>query len=250
MMFLELPLLERFQAAKDCGFGAVEMQFPYDTPAADLAKAKADAGVEIAVVNIPAGDLAQGGPALAAMPGREALFRDAVAQCLKYAELLRPVNVNVLTGVPPAEELGRDACLDTLAGNLRHAGDVFAPLSVTVTVEAVNTFDRPGFFLSTSAQAIEAIDRAGHDNLAIEHDLYHMQKMEGDLVATLERLVGRIGHIQFADTPGRHEPGTGEINFPYIFAAIDRIGYDRWIGAEYTPSGRTEDTLGWLAPYA
>ena len=118
-----------------------------------------------------------------------------------------------------------------------------------MVLEAVNTFDRPGFFISTSAEALEAIDRAGHDNLALEYDLYHMQKMEGDLVTTLERLIGRIGHIQFADTPGRHEPGTGEINFPYVFAAIDRLGYDRWVGAEYVPSGQTEDTLGWLTPY-
>ncbi len=248
MMFLEHDPLDRVQAARDAGFAGIEIQFPYDMPAADWAAAKERAAVEFAVFNFPVGDMLEGGPGLAAMPGREAEFRDAVKRARDYADALRPRNVNVLPGFPP-NDLGRERCLGVLADNLAYAAAEMEEVGSRVTVEAVNTRDRPGFFLSTSSEAIAAIDRAGHPNLAIEHDLYHMQIMEGDLIPTLERIVGRVGHIQFADTPGRREPGTGEIAFPNVFAAIDRLGYDGWVGAEYDPSARTEDSLAWLEPY-
>lgn len=248
MMFLEHDLLDRVQAVRDAGFEGVEVQFPYVLPAADWAAAKAGAGVEFAVFNFPAGDLVEGGPGLAAMPGREAEFREGVKRAKEYAALLRPRNVNVLAGWLPGEH-SRERCLGVLADNLAFAAAELEEVGSRVTVEAVNTRDRPGFFLTTSAESIAAIDRAGHANLAIEHDLYHMQIMEGDLIPTLERIIGRIGHIQFADTPGRNEPGTGEIAFANVFAALDRIGYDRWVGAEYDPTGRTEDSLDWLRPY-
>lgn len=248
MLFLEREPLDRVQAARDVGFPGVEIQFPYDVPAAKWAAAKEKAGVEFAVINLPAGDLMAGGAGLAAMPGREAEFRDGVALAKDYAAALRPRNVNVLAGSPP-DELGRDRCLGVLADNIAFAAAEMAEVGARVTVEAINTRDRPGFLLTTSSESIAIIDRAGHPNLAIEHDLYHMQIMEGDLIPTLERVIGRVGHIQFADTPGRHEPGTGEIDFPSVFAAIDRLGYDGWVGAEYVPSGRTDDGLGWLQPY-
>ncbi len=248
MLFCERPVLDRLAAARDAGFGAVEIQFPYEVGLDAIAAAQTRTGLPFAVMNFPVGDLMDGGPGLAAMPGREQAFQDGVAEAKLFAEVLRPRNVNVIVGWPPAE-LGRDACLATLIGNLRYAAAAMADIGVTVTVEPVNTRDRPGYFLSRSAEGIAAIDAAGHDNLAIEYDLYHMQIMEGDLVPTLERIIDRIGHIQFADTPGRGEPGTGEINFPFVFDAIDRLGYDGWIGAEYNPSGRTEDSLGWLKPY-
>ena len=146
--------------------------------------------------------------------------------------------------------LPRERCLAALARNLAHAAEAMAGIGVKVVVEAVNRRDRPGFFLGTTAEALEAIDRAGHANLGLEYDLYHMQIMEGDLVPTIRRHVARIGHIQFAATPGRHEPGTGEIDFPFVFDAIDAAGYDGWLGAEYVPSTeRTEDSLGWFKPY-
>ena len=248
MMFLEHDPLDRVRAARDAGFPGVEVQFPYGIPAAQWATAKESAGVEFAVINFPAGDLTEGGPGLAAMPGRETAFRDGVKRAKDYAALLRPRNVNVLAGWPP-EDLGRERCLGVLADNLVHAAAEMEEVGARVTVEAVNTRDRPGFLLTTSAESIAVIDRAGHPNLAIEHDLYHIQIMEGDLIPTLERIIGRVGHIQFADTPGRHEPGTGEIAFANVFAAIDRLGYGGWVGAEYDPSGRTEDSLGWLRPY-
>ncbi|MCH8110960.1 MAG: TIM barrel protein [Proteobacteria bacterium] len=248
MMFLEHDPLDRVQAVRDAGFEGVEIQFPYDIPATDWVTAKERAGVEFAVINLPAGDLAAGGPGLAAMPGRETEFRDGVKRAKDYAALLRPRNVNVLAGWPP-KNLGRDRCLGILADNLAFAAAEMEEVGSRVTVEAINTRDRPASLVTTSSESIAIIDRAGHPNLAIQHDLYHMQIMEGDLIPTLERVIGRVGHIQFADTPARHEPGTGEIAFADVFAAIDRLGYDGWVGAEYDPSGRTEDSLGWLQPY-
>lgn len=248
MMFTEHDWLDRPAAAAAAGFGAVEIQFPYEHPAADWAQAIGDAGLDVAVFNFPVGDMLDGGPGLAAMPGRQADFRAAVAAALPYAEALMPRCINVLPGFPPAE-MDRDAGMAALAANLAYAAESLAPLGVRVVVEAVNTVDRPGFFLDRSAQAIAAIDQAGHANLGIEYDIYHMHIMEGDVVPTVKRLLPRIGHIQFADAPGRHEPGTGEIDFPEIFAALDRIGYDGWVGAEYDPSRATADTLGWLQPF-
>jgi len=249
MLFADRPLLDRFQAARDAGFTGVEIQFPYDTPVDKLVAAKERAGVGISVINLPVGDMLSGGPGLAAMPGREAEFAKATAAALRYAAALKPRNVNVLSGMPPAD-LPRDKCLKTLAGNLAHAAEAMAEIGVRVVTEAVNRRDRPGFFLGTTAEALEAIDRAGHANLGLEYDLYHMQIMEGDLVPTIRREIARIGHIQFADTPGRHEPGTGEINFRFVFDAIEAAGYDGWLGAEYVPSAkRTEDGLGWFKPY-
>jgi hydroxypyruvate isomerase len=248
MLFLEHALLDRPAAAAAAGFPAIEIQFPYEAAAEDWAAAIQAAGVKVAVFNFPIGDLLTGGPGLASMPGRQAAFQAAVAEGARYADLLKPLNVNVLAGWPPAD-LGRAACLEALAENLAFAAAQMADRGMGVTVEAVNTRDRPGYFLSTTDQALDAVTRAGAANLGLEHDFYHMQIMEGDLVPTLERALPRIRHLQFADTPGRHEPGTGEINFPFLFAAIDRLGYAGYVGAEYVPTGRTEATLGWMKPY-
>lgn len=248
MLFGEAPLLERFAAARRSGFRAVEIQFPYDHPAERLAEAKRQAGVEVALFNLPAGDLADGGPGLAAVPGREAAFDAAVAEAERYARLLRPRCINVLAGTPPPH-LPRERCTAVLARNLRHAAAVMGEIGVRVTVEAVNPSDRPGFFLSSTADALAAIRWAGHPNLMLQYDVYHMQIVEGDLTRTLETHIDRIGHIQFADVPGRGEPGTGEINFDHLFRTLDRLGYKGWVGAEYLPSSETAQTLGWFNPY-
>ncbi len=248
MMFGEHEMLDRFAAAKDAGFDAVEIQFPYDIPLDVLAAVTAEARVQLAVFNLPAGDIPGPGPGLAAMPERKNQFREAVALAKEYAATLKPRNVNLLAGWPPAA-IDPKLCRDALVENARHAAEEMAPLGVRVVVEACNTRDRPGFFVPTSAAVMALLEEAGHPNLAMEYDIYHMQIMEGDLVPTLERLLPRIGHIQFADTPGRAEPGTGEINFPYVFDAIDAMGYDGWVGAEYFPSGPTPDSLAWLQPY-
>ncbi|MBI3707342.1 MAG: TIM barrel protein, partial [Proteobacteria bacterium] len=175
-------------------------------------------------------------------------FRAGIDTARRYAERLGVTRVNLLAGVPPT---GADAarCRYTLVENMRAAAKAMAEIGATVCLEAINTRTVPGFFVSRSQQAVDLIAAAGAANLALQYDLYHMQIMEGDLVPTLERLKQRIGHIQFADTPGRHEPGTGEINFANVFAALDRIAYDGWVAAEYNPLGTTRDSLGWFEPW-
>ncbi len=248
MLFAEVPMLERPALAAAAGFGAIEIQFPYDLALDDLVRAKEDAGLEMALINLGVVSMERGGPGLAAMPGLEGEFDTALEQALEYAEGLRPANVNVLAGWPPPE-IPRSKCLEVLEGNLAKAAEAFQNIGIGVVLEAINTRDRPGFLVYSSNDAMEIIGRVGHPNLGLQYDLYHMQIMEGDLAPTMARLKDHIFHIQFADTPGRHEPGTGEINFPFIFVAIDAMGYEGWVGAEYVPSGASEDSLGWLAPY-
>ena len=249
MMFMEHDILDRFQAAKDAGFGAIEVQFPYDIEPEDLLAAKESADVEISVINVGAGDLTSGGPGLAAMPGREDQFKAAVDQACHYAEILKPLNMHVLPGWPPMDQFDRGECIEVLVANLRFAAEALATTGTRALVEACNIQDRLGFLVHNSAQAIDVINQVGHDNLAFEYDLYHMQIMEGNLVPRMTEILAQIGHIQFADTPGRHEPGTGEINYSYVFKAIDEMGWKGWLGAEYAPSGPTTETLDWMQPY-
>ena len=249
-MFTEHDFLDRFRIAKKYGFSAVEIQFPYEFPLTRVLAAKESAGVEITLINIGAGDLTTGGPGIAAHPGREEQFKVSVKEAYKYADSLKPTSVNVLAGAPSLEKFERRQCLDVLASNLYYAAEAFEKIGTKVLTEAVNTNDRPGFLLNSTAAAIEIIERAGHKNLAIQYDVYHMQIMEGNLVNTIRDNLDQIGHIQFADTPGRHEPGTGEINFPNLFDAIDKMGWKGWLGAEYIPSKRTEETLGWMPELA
>jgi hydroxypyruvate isomerase len=248
MLFTELPLAERFAAARAAGFTGVEMQMPYAEPATRLAAAAAAAGVAVALINVPPGDMMQGGPGLACVPGREGMFREALDRAVEYARALRPANVNVLAGRNP-EGVSRDDCLRTLAANLRRAADAMAAIGVGVTTEAINDRDNPGFLLHTRAEALAAIDLAGDPRLRLQYDFYHMHIMGDDFARALATDVARIGHMQFADAPGRNEPGTGAIDFAAVFAAIDRSGYDGWVGAEYRPSGATADSLVWFAPW-
>lgn len=248
LMFTEMPLLERPAAARAAGFTAIEVQFPYVAALDDFARAVERAGVEVVLINFPAGDADKGDRGLGALPSRIAEFRAGVADGRRYAERLGCKRMNLLAGVPGAD-VSRDAARGTLIENLRYAAAAVAPLDVTVCLEAINTRDIPGFFLSDPDQTIGMIDEAGVANAALQYDLYHMQIMRGDLIPTVERLKARIGHIQFADTPGRHEPGTGEINFANVFAALDRLGYAGWVGAEYRPRKSTVESLGWFAPW-
>ncbi|MGQ0662903.1 MAG: hydroxypyruvate isomerase family protein [Pseudomonadota bacterium] len=245
LMFNEWAPLDRLAAARDAGFAAVEMQFPYAIPLDDFARARERAQVEVALINIPAGERAKGDVGLGALPGRRAELGAGIAEARRYAEALGVKRVNLLAGAP---ERGADLarCRATLVDNMRAAAAEMAEIGAVVCIEAINTRDVPGFFVTGSEQAIALIDEAGVPNLALQYDVYHMQIMEGDLIGTLTRLRARIGHIQFADTPGRHEPGTGEIDFADVFAALDRIGYAGWLGAEYRPSGATLASLGWF----
>lgn len=248
-MFREYAPLDRCRAAREAGFGCIEMQFPYDLDPDAFADAVRENGLAVSVINLPAGDFASGGEGTAAVPDRQDEFRAGVALGLRYARLLRAGAVNVLAG-SPSPERGREACLDVLCANLRHAAAAFAGIGVPVVVEAINDVDRPDFLLPRAADVIAAIDRAGHANLALQFDLYHVGMMGEPVVETFKACRARIGHIQFADVPGRHEPGTGGLDFATAFSAIDAGGYRGWVAAEYTPSGRTEDGLGWFDPRA
>lgn len=244
-MLLEHPFLDRFAAAADLGFAAVDIQFPYDHPPEAVAARVEQAGVEVVLINAPAGDREAGEAGIAGLPGREGEFRAGIEQALTYCRALDCRRVNVLAGIAPPDMTPAD-CAETLAGNLRHAAERCAAEEVTVMAEAINGRDVPGFLLQTTEATLAAFARAGHDNLWLQFDLYHRQIMEGDLIPGLERHLPRIGHIQFADTPGRGEPGTGEIDLPFVFDAIDGLGYDGCVGAEYVPTTSTAESLKWF----
>lgn len=242
-MFREYDLIDRPRAAHTAGFRAVEMQFPYELECSVLAGEIAEHALSVSVINVPCGDFVQGGDGNAALPDQIDDFRESVALAREYAAGLGALNVNILAGTP---SINPETANTILAGNLHYAATIFAEIGVNVVVEAINDIDRPGFFLSTADSVIDIIDRADHPNLALQFDLYHMAMMGLPLVETYLKHADRIGHIQFADAPGRHEPGTGGIDFGPIFAAIDASAYNGWVAAEYLPANRTENSLGWM----
>jgi hydroxypyruvate isomerase len=245
MLYNELPFLDRFAAAKAAGFLGVEYLFPYDFEAAQLAARLKDNGLTQVLHNLPAGDWASGERGIAVLPGREQEFRAGVDRAIRYATALGCRQVNCLAGLAPA---GADpaALEDTLVANLAYAAGKLKDEGIRLLVEPINTRDMPGFFLNTTRQALALLEKVGSDNLFIQYDIYHMQIMEGDVARTIEANLPRIAHIQLADNPGRHEPGTGEINYPFLFGHIDRIGYRGWIGCEYKPKTTTDAGLGWF----
>lgn len=247
-MLTEHAFLDRFAAAADLGFTGVDVQFPYDHAPDEVAARARSAGVAAVLLNLPAGDRAAGELGIAALPGREAEFRTGVGQALPYCRALGCRRVNVLAGLrPPGETVER--CRAVMVENLAYAAEIFGREGVTVMVEPANGRDNPGFLIQTTEDALGVMDAAGQANLMLQFDLYHRQITQGDLIPALERFLPRIAHIQFADTPGRHEPGSGEINFARVFAAIDDLHYDGWVGAEYLPRGATGDSLAWFGPW-
>ncbi len=245
MLFTEAPFLDRFALAARAGFAAVECQFPYEAPAAEIRARLDEAGLAMVLHNLPAGDWAAGDRGLACLPARVAEFRTGVARAIAWAHALGVPQLNCLAGLAPAGM--DDATLQrTLVDNLRFAARALAAEGLRLLVEPVNTFDMPGFVVHRTQQAVALLDEVGEPNVFVQYDLYHAQRMEGELAATLAKYLPRIAHVQVADNPGRHEPGTGEIRFEFLFDALDRLGYDGWIGCEYRPAGRTEAGLGWL----
>lgn len=242
-MFREHNWLARPMAAKRCGFDAVEIQSPYEVELDAWVRAKKEAQVEWLMINLPSGRPGERG--MACLPGREADFRAGVAECRRYGEALGIAQVNMPAGVPP-KEAERARIEDTLVANYRHAAEELGKAGIKALVEPLNNRDVPGTYVTRADQALDLIDRAGHPNLGLLHDLYHAQIMVGDLLTNLEALMPRIGHIQFADPPKRTEPGTGELNWAVLFAAIDRLGYRGWVSAEYFPTGKTADSLTWM----
>ncbi|VUZ24293.1 Hydroxypyruvate isomerase [uncultured Comamonas sp.] len=245
MLFTELPFLERFGAAAKAGFKAVEFMFPYAFSAEDIQAELQKHGLQLVLHNLPAGDWEGGDRGIACDPARVEEFRAGVAQAIAYAQALGVPRLNCLAGKAPA---GVDAAVvrRTLVDNLRFAAQALEQSGIRLLVEMINTFDIPGFYLHGTNQALALLDEVGSPNLQLQYDIYHMQRMEGEIAATLQKQLPRIGHVQIADNPGRNEPGTGEINYAFVFRHLDAIGYQGWVGCEYKPAGRTEDGLGWI----
>ncbi len=248
MMFNEVDFLDRFKAAAEAGFKGVEFLFPYDYDKNQLAEQLATHGLTQALHNMPAGGWDTGERGLGCLADRVGEFQDGVGLAIDYATALGCKRLNCLAGVAPD---GADPAVlrDTLVSNLRYAAGQCAKAGITVMSEPINTRDIPGFYLCRTDQALAIFDDVGADNLMLQYDIYHMQIMEGDLAPTIEANLGRIAHMQLADTPGRHEPGSGEINFGFLLSHIDAIGYGGWIGCEYKPAGTTVEGLGWTEPY-
>ena len=245
ILFKEAPLLERFGGAAEAGFSAVEFWWPgHDVELGQIERAVEDAALEVALFNFDAGDMPAGERGLAGNPDREQQFRDNVPVALELARSLGCRRMNVLVGheIPGMD---RAEQLALARENVRFAADDAA--GITVMVEAVNTFENGPYLLYTTAQAVEFVREVGRENVRVQHDFYHMQRMEGNLVATLREHIGSIGHVQIADSPGRGEPGTGEIHYPYVLGELERLGYDGYVGLEYNPTTETtEESLEWL----
>jgi hydroxypyruvate isomerase len=249
MLFNEVPFMERFDKAAAAKFKAVEFLFPYAFPAADI-KAKLDQNkLTLVLHNLPAGNWEAGERGIACLPDRIEEFRKGVANAVEYATALGVTQVNCLAGKMP-EGVDHKLLRTTFVDNLKYAAAELKKANIKLLIEPINTFDIPGFFLSGTQQAIDIITEVGSDNLFLQYDIYHAQRMEGELANSIQKHLAKIAHIQLADNPGRNEPGTGEINYAYIFAMLDRIGYAGWIGCEYKPAATTESGLAWFKPFA
>ena len=249
MLFNEFDFMDRFDAAAKAGFHGVEYLFPYDYPKQALVDALGRHGLKQVLHNLPAGDWSKGERGVACLPGREGEFQDGVGRAIQYAKALECDQLNCLVGIRPDGVPG-DAVTRTLQDNLKFAARALDAVGIRLLVEPVNNHDIPGFHLTTSAETLRLFDDLGEKNLWLQYDIYHMQRMEGELTATIARHLHRIAHIQLADNPGRNEPGTGEINYNYLFRHLDAIGYGGWVGCEYKPKSTTLDGLSWLADAA
>lgn len=255
-LFTDRPFPERFAAARAAGFDAVECQFPYAHPADELAALLQTHGQRMVLHNLPAGDWAAGERGIACHPGRVNEFLTGVEQAIAYAKALGVPQLNALAGIPPAGVDAREA-MQTLRANLRTAARMLAGHGLKLLVEPINTFDIPGFFVNRPSQAMALVaelrEQHSLDNLFLQYDVYHAQRMEGELAASLQRWLPLIAHIQIADNPGRAEPGTGEIRHAFLFDVLERIGYTGHVGCEYFPAdkgqGGTQAGLGWLAAH-
>ncbi|NHZ42052.1 hydroxypyruvate isomerase [Massilia aquatica] len=245
LMFTEVSFLDRFAAARDNGFAGVEFLFPYAFEAGQIAERLARSEVQLVLHNLPPGDWSAGERGLACDPRRLGQFQDGVALALDYARQLGVRRLHCLAGiVPPGLE--RERAHETYIANLRFAAAQLAAHGIDLMIEPINTYDMPGYFLTGSAQAAAVIAECGAPNLFMQYDIYHMQRMEGELANTIRAHLPLIGHMQAADNPGRHEPGSGEINYRYLFALLDELAYDGWVGCEYHPRGDTSTGLDWL----
>ncbi len=246
MLFNEHPFMDRFEAAARAGFRGVEFLFPYAFHADQIADKLNAYQLDLVLHNLPAGNWEAGERGIACHPDRVNEFREGVDEAIRYAKVLGVKQLNCLVGKVP-QGVDRDAVYKTTVGNLKYAADMLQEHKIRLLVEPINSFDIPGFYLTHTQQAIELIKETGSSNIYVQYDIYHMQRMEGELANTIKANLDIIKHIQLADNPGRFEPGTGEINYRYLFKMLDEAGYDGWIGCEYKPRAGTVEGLGWRA---
>ena len=246
MLFTEVPFLDRFEKAAAAGFTRVEFLFPYAFPAQEIALRLEKHRLQLVLHNLPAGNWDAGERGIACHPDRVAEFREGVPRAIEYAKALGVAQLNCLAGKAPAgvDEIDLRR---TFVENLRFAAAELKKAGLKLLIEPINTFDIPGFWLNRTAQALDIVEEVGADNLFVQYDIYHAQRMEGEIATTLAKHLAKIGHVQIADNPGRNEPGTGELNYDFLFAHLDRIGYTGFVGCEYKPATTTEAGLGWLA---
>lgn len=247
MLFTEVPFIERFALARDAGFSYVEYLFPYDFKAGDLKEQLEKNGLKQVLFNLPAGNWAAGERGIAIMPERVNEFRAGVEKAVEYAAELGVSQLNCLAGKrsPGQDEMH----WKTLVGNVRFAAEVLQKHDLRLVVEPINHFDIPGFFLNRTDDAVKLIEEVGLPNVFVQYDVYHAQREEGELTATIRRYKDKIAHIQIADNPGRHQPGTGEINYPFLFKEIDATGYQGFIGLEYVPLGDSKSSVAWIKEF-
>lgn len=245
MLFTERSLIERFKVAKVCGFEAVEIQFPYESPAEAILEQLKQQHLKLVLFNVGADDLLQGGEGLAAVPEKQEKFAEALEQAIEYAKILKPEFINVLPGCC-YDRSRTDNYQQTLIDNLKRAINSFSPLGIKTVFEAVNTFDMPGFLIHSGQQMLTVLAEINHSNLYMQYDIYHMSRMGENVSQFIWDNVDKIGHIQFADCPGRGQPASGQVDFKSIFYVIDHSGYKGWVGAEYHPGGITEESLSWF----
>jgi len=248
MLFSEVPFLQRFALAAQHGFHAVECQFPYDCDAEEIFEQLQKNHLQMVLHNLPAGKWKEGERGIACHPDRVEEFRNGVHYALAYAQTLKVKQLNCLAGIAP-EGHNTELLNQTLIDNLQYAARVLKPHGLRLLLEPINTLDVSGFLINRTQQAVEILDAVGAENVYVQYDIYHAQRMEGNLALTLQKNLPRIGHIQLADNPGRHEPGTGEINFAYLMPALDRMGYSGWVGCEYIPATGTVAGLGWMRDF-
>jgi hydroxypyruvate isomerase len=244
-LYSELDFMARFAAAARSGFQGVEYLFPYAFPKEQIADALQKNNLKQVLHNLPGGNWDAGERGIACDPHRVGEFKEGVDRAIEYARALKCDQINCLAGIAPANVTATKAH-ETLLGNLKYAAPRLATHHIKLLIEPINTYDIPGFFLRTSAQALALMDEAREPNLYLQYDIYHMQIMEGNLANTIEKNLQRIAHLQVADVPGRHEPGTGEIRYDFLFQHLEKIGYTGWIGCEYKPLKTTDEGLAWM----
>lgn len=248
MLFTELPFMERFDAAKNAGFKAVEFLFPYDYEPSDIANKLISLDLEQALFNMPPGNWDAGERGIAALPGREIEFKTSVDTALLYAEALNCKKVHAMSGVTD-NTYSYEQHVETFISNIRYAADKFAEKGITLLIEPLNTRAAPGYFIAHQRKAVELINKVDRPNVKLQFDVFHAQIMDGDITEMIRDLAADIGHIQIASIPDRHEPDEGELNYTHVYKILDEVNYMGWVGCEYNPRGETLDGLDWLKPY-